>query len=241
MFQKKKALSENNNNTTMTMTMTPQQQTELLTKLNANLQTGLTTDQATQRREQDGYSYNVVKPPIDCPNWACVLLPCLKHIPSMKAFAVIKPDDAEVLRNSKWIRYDAASLVTGDVIRLEEGDIVPADCVVLELIEEELLVDLRMISGEEQMRSIIATTTTTTSSSDGNTYDMATLYMGGKVVQGGGTAVITAIGSNTLLAKLIREKRFPPKEPVLEAISGRGGGGGGLESGGGGIALRTIS
>jgi magnesium-transporting ATPase (P-type) len=196
------------------MMMSPQQQTELLSKFDTNLQTGLTTDQATQRREQDG-SYNVVKPPIDCPNWACVLLPCLKHIPSMKAFAVIKPDDAEVLRNSKWIRYDAASLVSGDVIRLEEGDIVPADCVVLELVEEELLVDLRMISGEEQMRSI-------TNTSDGN--NMATLYMGGKVVQGGGTAVITAIGSNTLLAKLIREKRFPPKEPVLEVISGRSGG-----------------
>jgi magnesium-transporting ATPase (P-type) len=54
------------------------------------------------------------------------------------------------------------------------------------------------------------------------------LYMGGKVVQGSGTAVITAIGPNTLLAKLIREKRFPPKESVLEAEDT-------------GIALRTLS
>jgi hypothetical protein len=55
-------------------------------------------------------------------------------------------------------------------------------------------------------------------------------------------AVITVIGFNTLLAKLIREKQLPPKEPVLEAISGHSGGGGELlESGGGGeIALGTI-
>ena len=46
---------------------------------------------------------------------------------------------------------------------------------------------------------------------------MASLYYGGKVVQGSAIAVITAIGQNTLLAQLIGEKRFPPKDPILEA------------------------
>ena len=49
----------------------------------------------------------------------------------MKLFATIQPDDAEILRNGQWIRYDATSLVTGDIIRLEEGDLIPADCIVL--------------------------------------------------------------------------------------------------------------
>lgn len=182
---------------------------QVLEQFGANLQTGLSTDQATQRREDAG-TFNVVQPPINCPGWVCCLLPCIKSIPSMKAYAGIKPDDAEVLRNGKWIRYDATSLVPGDVIRVEEGDVVPADCILVELssADEELLVDLRSITGEERLKSI---TTATLTSSMG----LPKLYMGGKVVQGGATAVITAIGPNTMVAKLIREKRFPPKEVIL--------------------------
>ncbi len=181
----------------------------ILEQYGTNLQTGLTTDQASQRREEAG-TFNVVNPPINCPGWVCCLLPCIKSIPSMKAFAGIKPDDAEVLRNGKWIRYDSTSLVPGDVIRVEEGDVVPADCILVELStgEEELLVDLRPITGEERLKSI---TTATFTSSTG----LPKLYMGGKVVQGGATAVIIAIGPNTLVAKLIREKRFPSKEAIL--------------------------
>jgi len=193
---------------------------EVLEQYGANLQSGLTTDQATQRREEGG-SFNIVKPPINCPGWVCCLLPCIKNIPSMKAFSSIQPDDAEVLRNSKWIRYDPASLVPGDVIRMEEGDIVPADCIIVELStstnnnnrgeDEELLVDLRPITGEERLKSITMADFFMGSSGSSDTI-LPKLYMGGKVVQGGATAVITAIGPYTLLAKLIDEHRFPAKD-----------------------------
>lgn len=178
---------------------------ELLQELETSMETGLTTDQASQRREQDG-CFNVVKPPVDCPSWLCILLPCIKHIPSMKAFAPLKPDDAEVLRNGKWIRYDAASLVRGDIIRLEEGDIVPADCVVVVVHDDtELLVDIRAVAGDERLRSASA-----------GCEGKVQLYLGAHVVQGSATAVITAIGSNTLLATLIQEGRFPAKENMGE-------------------------
>lgn len=138
----------------------------------------------------------------------------------MKAFASIKPEDAEVLRNGKWIRYDAASLVQGDVIRIEEGDVVPADCVLVEVLaEEELLVDLRPITGEERLKTITAASL---SSSSSKVAGFPKLYMGGKVVQGCATAVITDIGPNTLLGKLIREKKFPPTELILVDDSDRG-------------------
>jgi hypothetical protein len=196
---------KNKKTETLPVSMPPSQQ-ELLEKLGANLETGLTSDQASQRREQDG-AFNVVRPPVDCPAWLCIILPCIKHVPSMKAFAAIKPDDAEILRNGKWVRYDASSLVKGDVIRLEEGDVVPGDCAILQVSgDEELLVDLRCVTGEERLKTVA-------SGSDG----LATLYYGGKVVQGSALAVITAIGPNTLLANLISEKQFPPTEPVLEA------------------------
>eukprot|EP00539_Tryblionella_compressa_P010577 CAMPEP_0178791650 /NCGR_PEP_ID=MMETSP0745-20121128/8095_1 /TAXON_ID=913974 /ORGANISM="Nitzschia punctata, Strain CCMP561" /LENGTH=254 /DNA_ID=CAMNT_0020449769 /DNA_START=34 /DNA_END=798 /DNA_ORIENTATION=- len=189
--------------------------------LSTHLKCGWTTDQASQRREMDG-SFNVVRPPVDCPAWLCILLPCIKHIPSMKAFTSIQPDDAEVLRNNKWIRYDAASLVTGDVIRLEEGDLIPADCVVVILADddqdhdsdEDLLVDLKAVTGQERPKTISmggnANTTVTNRS-------QLQLYMGGKIVQGKTIALVTSTGPRSLLGTLIQDGRFPPKEPILEA------------------------
>eukprot|EP00980_Cylindrotheca_fusiformis_P028007 scaffold22575_cov141-Cylindrotheca_fusiformis.AAC.38 len=184
----------------------PTTQQELLEKLGTNLKAGLTSDEASQRREQDG-TFNVVRPPVDCPGWLCIILPCIKHVPSMKAFAAMKPDDAEILRNGKWVRYEASSLVKGDIIRLEEGDSVPGDCATLQVSgDEDLLVDLRSVTGEERLKTVAS-----------GSGELASLYYGGKVVQGSALAVITAIGPNTLLAKLIAEKRFPPLGPVLEA------------------------
>lgn len=183
-------------------------QQELVEKLNGNVTTGLTSDQATDRREREGF--NVVKPPVDCPAWICCLLPCIKNIPSMKAFAQIRPEDAEILRNAKWIRYDASSLVTGDVIRLEEGDQVPADCIVLSVESGgELLVDMRAVTGEDKPRSAKVV-----DNDQQYTQDMQ-LFWGGTVVQGSGVAIVTAIGMQTLVAGLIRDKRFPPTENVL--------------------------
>eukprot|EP00525_Craspedostauros_australis_P007001 CAMPEP_0198112700 /NCGR_PEP_ID=MMETSP1442-20131203/4507_1 /TAXON_ID= /ORGANISM="Craspedostauros australis, Strain CCMP3328" /LENGTH=206 /DNA_ID=CAMNT_0043769567 /DNA_START=809 /DNA_END=1429 /DNA_ORIENTATION=- len=190
------------------------QQEELLKKLGGDIDNGLSSDEASRRREQAG-TFNVVRPPIDCPAWVCCLLPCIKGVPSMKAFASIKPDDAEVLRNGKWIRYDAASLVEGDVIRIEEGDIIPADCVLLEVDgDDELLVDARSVTGEDKHRSATA--------SKLEAGVLVSLYMGGRVVQGCGTALITAIGVNTLLARLIKENRFPPTENMLQAEEDEG-------------------
>jgi magnesium-transporting ATPase (P-type) len=185
--------------------------------LRIHLKSGWTTDQASERREKDG-CFNVVKPPIDCPNWLCILLPCINHLASMKAFRAIQPDDAEVMRNGKWIRYDATSLVTGDVIRLDEGDLIPADCVVIETEEDDkdLLVDLAAVTGQDRPKAISATMTVATR-------QQRQLYLGGRVVQGQAIAMVTSTGPQTLLATLVRANRFPPKEPILEAsIHGTG-------------------
>lgn len=205
-------------------------QAELIKQLSADPEKGLTTDEATKRREADG-TFNVVDPPIKCPAWVCCLLPCIHHIPSMKIFATLKPDDAEVLRNGKWIRYDASSLVKGDVIRLEEGDIVPADCIVLTLeSSHDLLVDHRHVTGEDKPRT-----------SEHARVQPIQLFYGGQVVQGSATAVVTAIGRNTLLAGLIHDRRFPPTSNLLVATDGimRVGGGVGEENEEAGISLIT--
>lgn len=179
-------------------------QKDLLVQLGTDYEKGLTMDAASKRR-QDDETFNTVDPPIKCPGWVCCLLPCIKSIPSMKAYGRLQPEDAEVKRDGRWTSYDAASVVRGDILRLEEGDVVPADCVVLTVMNNmDLLVDVKGITGEDKPRVVTP--------EDG----LAKLYYGGHVLQGSAIAVVTAIGPQTLLATLIREGRFPPKDNVIE-------------------------
>ena len=178
-------------------------QRDLLAQLKTNYENGLSMDEASKRREEDE-AYNVIDPPVKCPGWVCCLLPCIKNVPSMKAFRQLQPEDAEIKRNGRWTRYDASSVVRGDILRLEEGDIVPADCAVLTVDGLDVLVDLHGVTGEEKPRVI--------TEEDGP----AKLYYGGHVLQGSCVAVATAVGPNTLLAKLIQEGRFPPRETIVD-------------------------
>jgi len=169
-----------------------------------HLISGYTTDEASQVREVvHNDIFNVVPPPVDCPAWLCILLPCINHLKSMKAYKNCIPEDAEVLRNGKWIRYDAASLVIGDLIRLEEGDTVPADCVVAvdNNHEGDLLVDLRVVTGQNRPKQLNV--------NEVRTRSHRTLMFGGTVVQGHAMALVTAIGTETVLGQLIKNKKFP--------------------------------
>jgi len=202
------------------MTLT-KDQSNLLASLSTFYATGLIEEQISTYRHSANIT-NTLTPPLNCPAWACVVLPCIKHIPSMKLFKIIEPHDAEVLRNSRWIIYDAASLMKGDIIRLNEGDTVPADCTVLSLgmdhisdnyrcnEEEEkleLMVDVSNITGELRPQSI------TPEKSDGKLpVDCSVeLYCGSFILEGSAIAVVTRIGNNTLISKLIREGKWPPK------------------------------
>mmetsp|Transcript_5002 Transcript_5002/g.12838 ORF Transcript_5002/g.12838 Transcript_5002/m.12838 type:complete len:236 (-) Transcript_5002:160-867(-) len=176
-------------------------------RLSNHLKSGYTTDEASQVRELvHNDAFNVVPPPVDCPSWLCIVLPCINHLKSMKAHKNCIPEDAEVLRNGKWMRYDAASLVIGDVIRLEEGDVVPADCV-LALDKDhqgDFLVDLRVVTGKTRPKQF--------NMNEIKTRKQRTLLYGGTVVQGYATAFVTAIGTETILSKLIRNGKFPLPE-----------------------------
>merc|ERR1712087_180590 len=104
---------------------------------------------------------------------------------SMKQFRLVQPDDAEGLRDGQWIRYDHTSLVVGDIVRLVEGDVIPADCALISLGMDhesqsetnreqfELTVDSHLITGEAKPRQII--------SNKSDDIDAATLYYGSRV------------------------------------------------------------
>ncbi len=152
----------------------------------------------------------------------------------MKQFRYVQPDDAEVLRDGRWIRYDAASLVLGDIVRLAEGDVVPADCVVISLgmehVDEstivgdeeeragnttsesltELTVDSHYITGETKPRHIPCRSNQTVQST--------LLYYGSRVLEGACIALVTGCGERTILAKLIKEGRWPPKGDLSDEV-----------------------
>ena len=169
----------------------------LLQELDVTVEQGLTTREASARRSI--YGENQVDPPIKCPGWVCCLLPCIKNIPSQKQFLAMQPEDAEVKRNGQWIRYDASSLVQSDIIRLEEGDVVPADCTVLwtepahNNDDDEFLVDHGPVTGDTQKPAV----------------HPAELYWGGRVLVGSCVAVVTAVGQATRVGQLIQAGCFP--------------------------------
>ncbi len=91
---------------------------------------------------------------------------------------------ARVLRDGKWQEVDARTLVPGDVVRLYLGDVVPADCKLIQ--GDYISIDQSALTGE-------SLPVTKTSGEDA--------YSGSVVKQGEMVAVITATGANTFFGR----------------------------------------
>jgi len=204
------------------------EQTDLLASLSTSYKTGSIQTSLNGNTNED--DLNIIPKPINCPNWACILLPCISHIPSMKTFKRIQPQEAEVRRGDKWVIYDATSIVKGDIVRLSDGDIVPADAVLLSLgmdhvsegsdnesvgddssFVEELVVDASNVTGYTKPQTVRV-------GEDGTVHAIR-LYAGSMILQGTCIVVVSKIGSATLLASMIREGKWPPSVNSLEATS----------------------
>eukprot|EP01083_Nonionella_stella_P000620 1756_1 len=198
------------------------EQVDLLKSLSTDYEKGLPSSDIGESE------YNIIPAPLNCPQWACIILPCINHLPSMKLYKVIKPTEAEVRKDSKWVIYDAASITKGDIIRISDGDIVPADVVVLSLgmdfarvpeegeedgdsddqgpgiFTEEIVVDSSNVNGYSKTQNVSVSST--------NAIIARTeLYAGSMILQGTCMAVVTKTGSDTLLGTLIKEGNWPPK------------------------------
>lgn len=98
-----------------------------------------------------------------------------------------------VRRAGKEFEIPTHELVPGDIIKLEQGDIVPADAVVREA--HGLLVDETTFTGESISVAKSAVQGTSTDPEH-------TLFQGVVIVQGTASAEVTAIGTSTKLAKI---------------------------------------
>jgi H+-transporting ATPase len=91
---------------------------------------------------------------------------------------------ARALRGGKWEQVDARTLVPGDVIRLYLGDVVPADCKLIQ--GDYISIDQSALTGE-------SLPVTKKSGEDA--------YSGSVVKQGEMVAVVTATGGNTFFGR----------------------------------------
>ncbi|OII26069.1 HAD-IC family P-type ATPase [Frigoribacterium sp. MCBA15_019] len=104
---------------------------------------------------------------------------------------------ATARRDGRWVTVEAADLVTGDVIRVEPGDKVPADARLLGA--HTLRADESALTGESSP-SDKALDAVDEASGIGDRDDM--LFSGTHITGGAGTAVVTATGSQTEIGRI---------------------------------------
>mmetsp|Transcript_11991 Transcript_11991/g.23863 ORF Transcript_11991/g.23863 Transcript_11991/m.23863 type:complete len:213 (-) Transcript_11991:25-663(-) len=173
----------------------------------------LTQEEASRSAGQNGE--NVYRPPIDLPDWLCVFLPCLSSLPSMVAFRETQTDTALLYREfprgfpgvsggAGWVAYDADAVVVGDTCKVECGMIAPADMTVLDTSETSAIVDASKLTGQPSLGVSPNST-----------------LLAGCTVKSGGPVVgrVTHVGRSTVLARLIKDGKFPCTSEMLEQAS----------------------
>ncbi len=131
---------------------------------------------------------------------------------------------SKVLRDGKITQVKSEDLVVGDVIVLETGDAIPADCRILE--SYSMKVEEAAITGESvpvtKIMDIIMLQENALDVSLGDRTNM--LYSGSTVVYGRGKAVVTSIGMNTEMGKIASalstsEKEQTPLQKKMAELS----------------------
>jgi Ca2+-transporting ATPase len=130
-----------------------------------------------------------------------------------QAFAALKKlvvPQMQVCRSGQWQKLPARQLVPGDLIRLEAGDIVPADCRLVE--SANLRVQEAVLTGESQPTNKDIAAIATSDLPLGDRSNM--LYMGTVTAYGRAQAVVTETGMNTELGKVAHLVQSVETEPT---------------------------
>lgn len=112
---------------------------------------------------------------------------------------------ARVQRNGAWQVVPARDLVPGDIVRVRQGDFVPADG---RMLSGELRVDQAALTGE---------------SLEANKRSPDLLYSGSVVRRGEATAAVILTGARTFFGRtteLVQRARPNPVDPGAEAVLG---------------------
>lgn len=127
---------------------------------------------------------------------------------SIEALKQMTPQIAKVIRNGKKIEINAEELVKGDIIELEAGNYVPADCRILE--SHNLKIEESSLTGETEASEKESNMICPKDVPLGDMKNLA--FMASITVNGHGKAVVTDIGMNTKvgqIANMIIEDKEP--------------------------------
>ena len=117
---------------------------------------------------------------------------------SIEALKQMTPQIAKVIRNGKKIKINAEDLVKGDIVELEAGNYVPADCRILE--SHNLKIEESSLTGETEPSLKDADIICKKDIPLGDMKNMA--FMASITVNGHGKAVVTDTGMNTKVGKI---------------------------------------
>tara|TARA_Y100000031_G_C8240783_1_gene395596 strand:- start:143 stop:2824 length:2682 start_codon:yes stop_codon:yes gene_type:complete len=130
---------------------------------------------------------------------------------AIEALQKISAPTAKVLRNGKQIKIAAKDVVPGDILLLEEGDIVPADSRIFE--SHSMQIDEACLTGESVPSKKIITPykVGTSIASQENMAFMSTIVTYGK-----GRSIVTGTGMNTEFGKIAKslETTVETKTPL---------------------------
>ena len=173
------------------------------------------------------------------PEWADVIiiltvvvinsvLGVVQEAKSEQALAALQEMSAaqsKVIRDGKLEHLPSADLVPGDIVLLEAGDSVPADCRIIE--SASMKIEEAALTGEsvpvEKHTEPIVLAEGTDDVPLGDRKNMC--YMGSTVVYGRGTAVVAATGMKTEMGKIAdalttAKKELTPLQIKLNELSG---------------------
>mmetsp|Transcript_3408 Transcript_3408/g.7612 ORF Transcript_3408/g.7612 Transcript_3408/m.7612 type:complete len:412 (-) Transcript_3408:205-1440(-) len=177
---------------------------DLEERFQTDVQRGM--DMTVASEKFDSIGPNLVPSPQPCPSWLCCLLPWLRNTPTMQTYRRCIPESAQVMRSGRCICTDPTSLVVGDIVYIEENEIVPADCRILSCSE-----DLSIQAFE------VTEITLPASASLGNPRDSFLesrniLYTGSQIISGHARAIVVSTGRQTVMGSLVKMGLWPPSD-----------------------------
>ena len=144
---------------------------------------------------------------------------------ALEALQEMSAAQSKVIRDGKRVHMASSELVPGDVVLLEAGDSVPADCRVIE--SASMKIEEAALTGEsvpvEKHADVISLAEGTDDVPLGDRKNMC--YMGSTVVYGRGRAVVVGTGMNTEMGKIASaltsaKKELTPLQMKLNELSG---------------------
>jgi Mg2+-importing ATPase len=115
---------------------------------------------------------------------------------------------ATILRNGTWVELPRWEIVPGDVMRLEAGDLVPADAGLIE--SQHLHIQESALTGESLPVEKEAP------SNDTSPEEVNRIFLGTSVVSGTATALVTATGQATVFGGIAKRLAMRPPETEFD-------------------------